>query len=386
MRKFSYGALVALAAVTACGGGENDMKPAQAPAPPVSVNSAQQTPPPVDTMPPPAAEAPKPSMTDMQASAMKTMMDGMNAHDADKATSVYTDDAVVMMAGMPNAQGKDALKDRMKALWVGFPDMKMAVGRTWQKNDVLVWEYGWTGTQTGEFMGMKPTKKPVGVMAVSVHWFTPEGKIKETHRYVDMGSLGMQLGMPKAKGRAMVGLPTTTETHVAKGTGDEDKNVDAIKASSAAVEKKDAKAFLDSMTDDSTYDANVMPKPMQGKKSAEAWFKSFTHAFPDLKSTSTNMWGVEDYVINEYVMTGTQKGALSGPAGTIPATGKPVTLHGVEIFQLKDGKMVHGWGYENGAEFAMQLGLMKPPGQPKADASAKGGASSPAPAPAPTKK
>jgi predicted ester cyclase len=99
-----------------------------------------------------------------------------------------------------------------------------------------------------------------------------------------------------------------------------------------------------------------------------------TKAFPDLKSTIVNAWGIGDYVIDEYEMTGTQKGPLVMGKMTLPATGKPVDIHGLEVLQLKDGKMVKGWGYENGVEFAMQLGLMKPPGQgaaAKAAAAAK---------------
>jgi steroid delta-isomerase-like uncharacterized protein len=195
----------------------------------------------------------------------------------------------------------------------------------------------------------------------------------------------MQLGVPKAKGRALVGLPTTSEAHVAKGTPDEDKNADLAKTFATVLEKKDVKAFLDSMTDDSTYDMNVSPNAMAGKKDGEKWFTMMTKAFPDIKSTVSNAWGVEDYVIDEYTMTGTQKGAITGPSGTIPATGKQVNLHGVEILQFKDGKMTHGWGFENGAEFAMQLGLMKPPGQAPSGGGAKGGAAK-APAPAPAKK
>ena len=169
-------------------------------------------------------------------------------------------------------------------------------------------------------------------------------EFKECHLYMDGGSLAFQLGMPKAKGRAMVGLPTNNEMHVAKGTPDEDKNVDGAKAMAAVFEKKDAKAFLDGMADDSTYDDNVMPKPMSGKKDAKTWFTSFTKAFPDLKDEVKNAWGYDDFVVDEYVMTGTQKGPFMG----IPATNKSVQLHGAESFEMKDGKMVKGWDTATG--------------------------------------
>ena len=344
MRSMKIGALVigsSFAALAACGGEEPQPVTPPPPPPAVSVSSVETAAPPVT---PP--EPPKPTLAQLEAASGKAMMEALNAHDADKLASVYTDDAVAIHAGRTEGpmNGKDAIKAGIQGLFTAFPDAKFAGSRTFVKNDVVVAEFGWTGTNTGDFMGQKPTGKQVGQMGVGIYWYTPEGKVKESHMYLDGGSLAFQLGMPKAKGRPMVGLPTSNEMHVAKGSPDEDKNVDGAKAMAAVFEKKDSKAFVDGMTDDSTYESNTMPKPFVGKKDAKAFFTAFTKAFPDIKDEVKGAWGVEDYVIDEYVWTGTQKGALTGPSGTIPATGKAVNLHGVEILQMKDGKMVKGWG------------------------------------------
>ncbi len=382
MRSINYGYLfVGSLLLGACGGGEEETRPVQPPPPPaVSVSSAATAPADTGAATPP--EAPKASLADLQKKSLQTVVDALNAHDADKAVSVYTDDAVFRMAGMPDVQGKSAIKDSLSKEWAAFPDAKYAVARTWTKNDVVIVEWGFTGTNSGDFMGMKATNKPVGLMAVSVVWTTPDGLAKEEHLYEDMGSMMMQLGVKKAMGRPAVALPSASEAHVAKGTADEDKNADVARNFATTMEKKDVKAFLDGITDDSSYDMNTAPAAMSGKKAAETWFKAMTKAFPDAKSSITNVWGVEDYVIDEYTMTGTQKGALTMGKTSIPATGKQVNLHGVEILQIKDGKMAKGWGYENGAEFAMQLGLMKPPGQAPA-AGAPAGKSGAAPGTAP---
>ena len=63
-------------------------------------------------------------------------------------------------------------------------------------------------------------------------------------------------------------------------------------------------------------------------------------------------------------MTGTNK----GPMMKLAATNKPVNIHGVDVIQMKDGKAASGVSYGNGMEMAMQLGLMKPPSEKKADA------------------
>jgi steroid delta-isomerase-like uncharacterized protein len=368
MRSTKYGALFVGIILSACGGGADEQKPVESPAPSgVAVNSAT-TAQPVETTPP---EAPKPSMADLQTAGFKAWFAALNAHDGDKMASLCTDDVVFVHAGNPETMnGKDAVKGGIGKLFTAFPDAKFAASRTWQKGDVMAIEFGWTGTNSGEFMSMKATNKPVGTMGLGIFWFSPDGKIKQAHQYMDGGSVAMQLGVPKAQGRALVGLPTTVETHVATNAPDEDKGVELAKTMASVMEKKDTKAFLDGLTDDATYDMNTAPGSMTGKKDAEKWFKAMTKAFPDLKNNVTGAWGIGDYVIDEYEMTGTQKGPLSMGKMTLPPTGKSVDLHGAEILQFKDGKMVKGWGYENGVEFAMELGLMKPPGQAAAKAAA----------------
>ena len=49
----------------------------------------------------------------------------------------------------------------------------------------------------------------------------------------------------------------------------------------------------------------------------------------------------------------------------VPATKKPINYHALDIMQVKDGKLVHGWTYANGFEFATQLGLAPKPGAEK---------------------
>jgi hypothetical protein len=59
----------------------------------------------------------------------------------------------------------------------------------------------------------------------------------------------------------------------------------------------------------------------------------------------------------------------------LPVTKKPVTLHGTDVVEVKDGKVAKGWSYLNGAELLVQVGAMKQPGVPPPKA-----------APAPKKK
>src|SRR5215470_263476 len=104
MRK-TYGALILGFLAMACGGGAEEQPPAQAPAPPTTA----APPAPVETAaaPAPAPAPPKPSMAEMQAAAMKAYADTFA--DAKKNAALYADDASLMIAGMPEVKGRDAI-------------------------------------------------------------------------------------------------------------------------------------------------------------------------------------------------------------------------------------------------------------------------------------
>jgi steroid delta-isomerase-like uncharacterized protein len=378
--------LVSLAA--ACGGaGGEASKPIEAPPPPSTATASASS----ETTPPPpgGASSAKPSMQELQKTLIGSVAEAINAHDAAKFAANYADDASLAVAGFPDPiKGKDGVQADAKKSFDAFPNTKIAFARVWGKNDLLVSEWFVTGTHSGEFMGVKPTDKPVGYVGLSVTWVNADGKIKEEHRYFDAATLFAQLGAaPKnVKARAVPALPASIEWHWSKADASEDKDVDGAKALYAATEKKDEKSFTELVTDDIVWDDAMAPAATRGKAEMVKGFKQFTTAFPDLKMATSNAWGIEDFAIAEYTLNATNKAPFMG----LPVAKKPVALHGADVIQLRDGKIVKGWSYGNGAELLVQVGAMKPPGaapppkDPKAPA--KAGAKPDAKPPAPPKK
>ena len=372
--------LVALTVgMLACGGSDAAAPPPQPPAPPppAPTASADTTPPPTATAA--AAPAPAPSLMDKEVATLKAFHDAMLAHDADALGKTYTDDAVFKFAGAPDMT-KDVFLAHQKEHFASFPDSKSAARRIFFKNDVVAVEWTMTGTNSGPGpMGAKSTGKAVGINGLSVLWFTPEGLIKEQHEYVDVPTMMGQLGMgPKGmKTRAPATLPDgKPEIHVAKGSPDEDKNAASAAAVQKMFETHDSKSFADTSADNITWDDLSSPAPMNGKKEMVKYFDMVTKAIPDLKM-NCQTWAVEDFIIEECAMSGTNKGPMGAPGPKLAATNKPVNFHGVDVIQMKDGKAVSGVSYGNGMEMAMQLGLMKPPAEKK-DAAGKDAAAKPA--------
>ena len=376
MRKVSFALAVGFVLV-ACGGGEENQPPKTPAAPPATT--------PVATVPAPTAEAPKDdakpkeSLAELQQKTLKGYTEATNARDGKKLASFYAEGGVVKIAGAPaDASGREAIAQSYQKLFDAFKDYTMAPSRVLVKGDVVVVEWAFNGTHTGDLWGIKASEKKVGAQGVDVMWFTPEGQIKEHHVYYDGGTILSQIGLSKQKARPIPTLASTPQVITATGSADETKNVEAAKGMDAAMEAKKDADWLAAMADNVEFDDMSQPQTSKGKAEAKKFFKEMTTAFPDSKSTTHNAWGIGDLVVAESSWTGTHKGSFFG----MPATKKTVTSKGLDIMQFKDGKMVKGWRYANSADFMQQLGMMPKPG----DAKAAGAEKKPADAKAAEKK
>ncbi|MFE1574655.1 ester cyclase [Streptomyces fradiae] len=80
-------------------------------------------------------------------------------------------------------------------------------------------------------------------------------------------------------------------------------------------------------------------------------------AMPDGRFTLDHLTAQGDTVVVEYTGEGTQTGDLSLHAGTLPATGRHVTVHACDIYEVKDGKIQQGRAYLDTGAIMSQLGL-----------------------------
>jgi ketosteroid isomerase-like protein len=354
-------------ALAACAGEEPPPQPPPPPPPPPAVASVQA--PPVETAPPPP---PKPSLAELIPQTLKGINDAFNAHDAKKMASFYTDDCVATAYGEPEAHGRADVAKGMDALFATFSDARSVDTRAWAKGNVVISELAWTGTMTGDFMGMKATKKPVGQLRLHVMWLNDDGVVREMHEYGDDAGLMAQMSGKKGA-PAVPTLPSNAaEMHVAKGTPDEDKLADWVKGMDETFSKDDPKAVVAGAAEDADYWTNINGGPAtKGKKDLAKDLGGFFKAFPDQKWTTVNAWGIDGFGIIEHTMTGTQKGRL----GPLPASNKEVKdWHWIDVIQpTADGKVQHGWGYANLVEMMAQTGALKQQGD-------KAGAGAPKPA------
>ncbi len=110
----------------------------------------------------------------------------------------YIDDNFTDHSPFPGQKpGLAGLKEAFVMFRNAYPDMKFAVNdiiinKACDKASVL---FTFSGTNTGEMMGMKPTGKPVNIQGIDYMYFNKDGKAVEHWGYVDSDAMMQQLGM-----------------------------------------------------------------------------------------------------------------------------------------------------------------------------------------------
>lgn len=95
-------------------------------------------------------------------------------------------------------QGLQGMKEAFEMFFGAFPDLRFEV------NDVIISDdlsrasvlVRLTGTNKGEWMGMKPTNRPVDIMGIDWLIFSG-GKVNEHYGYMDSDMMAQQLGLAK---------------------------------------------------------------------------------------------------------------------------------------------------------------------------------------------
>src|SRR5258708_4900422 len=85
--------------------------------------------------PPSVPPATAPSFADRAAAVHRTLLDGFNAHDAQRLASAYAVDATATSYGSSEYHGRAAIADHIAAFFKAYPDAKASIARTWRGSD-----------------------------------------------------------------------------------------------------------------------------------------------------------------------------------------------------------------------------------------------------------
>ena len=103
------------------------------------------------------------------------------------------------------------------------------------------------------------------------------------------------------------------------------------------------------------------PPPFQGPATGIAGARdSFNYAlaaFSDFHHELLAQYTDGDYVISRIAARGTHSGDFMG----VPATGREVTMEGIAIHHVVDGKIVEHWSQVDALGLLIQMGAIPPP-------------------------
>jgi steroid delta-isomerase-like uncharacterized protein len=114
------------------------------------------------------------------------------------------------------------------------------------------------------------------------------------------------------------------------------------------------------MFNDSNFTKDVVmhasPSDIVGIDSARAYYANYLIGFSNIAFTIKDVFGQGDKLVKHWNFAGTHTGTFFG----IPATGKKVSLDGVTLLKMSNGKIAEERDFFDNLDFMTQLGLIPP--------------------------
>lgn len=132
------------------------------------------------------------------AATARSLYDFLNAGDIDGFGGLLADDFVEHEETPGLAPTKAGVKDFFRMQRAAFPDMLMDVQDVIASGDKVVVRARYTGTQSGEFMGMPATGRGVDVQLIDIFRLGGDGLVHEHWGVLDALAMMQQLGVVPA--------------------------------------------------------------------------------------------------------------------------------------------------------------------------------------------
>jgi steroid delta-isomerase-like uncharacterized protein len=135
------------------------------------------------------------------------------------------------------------------------------------------------------------------------------------------------------------------------------ENANLVRDLYEAWNERDFDRMLESTATDATIVDVGSGQTYRGHDGVREYSTAWADAFPDGKITVDRVIEAGDMVVAEVTGKGKHTGELVTPGGTIPATGRTLTLHLCDIWEVKDGKLQSQRTYFDTGSMMAQLGL-----------------------------
>ena len=113
-------------------------------------------------------------------------------------------------------------------------------------------------------------------------------------------------------------------------------------------------SVIDEVLASNFVDHNPFPEQAPGPEGMKQLIGMMRATFPDMAVSTEDMIAEGDKVVSRWIGTGTHQGEFMG----VPATGNKVTVTGIGIGRLVDGKIVEHWEQFDAMGMVQQIGAI----------------------------
>jgi len=202
--------------------------------------------------------------------------------------------------------------------------------------DKVIARFSINGTQTGDLPGIPATEVQISIKGIDIYQIM-DGQIVEMWHTADTLGLMKQLDAVPEQPPSVIAQNKQVVRLFLRDLLSEGKMsvADDIMAPDAIVHP------VDSFTPD-------LGTGPEGMKKIAALYRG---AFPDIDITIDEITTAGDTVTSRFTINGTHQGDLPG----MPATGKQISIPGLDLYHIKEGKIVEFWHHADTLGMIQQL-------------------------------
>lgn len=97
---------------------------------------------------------------------------------------------------------------------------------------------------------------------------------------------------------------------------------------------------------------------MRGLEPLRQMLNAYLTAFPDLRHETKSHVESGDTIAIELIATGTHKGPMATPQGTLPPTGNKVVWESCDYIRIKEGRVISWHVYHDTVPFLTAVGVL----------------------------
>lgn len=264
----------------------------------------------------------------------------MNRKNVDAVDEIFSPDLVFYQSGRPIIQGREALRQWLshasRSLW---GDWQAVIEETVAEGDLIVVRWTIQGTHVGEWRGVAPTGKSITLTGMNMYRVV-DGKV--TTSWGEENWLGV-MDQILSTGEQIMSL--------------EEKKAIVYRLNTEIWNQKNADAVDEIFAPDVVIYRSGRPV-IQGSETLRQWVANYArNTWGDSQATIEEIVAEGELVVTRWTVRGTHAGEWRG----IAPTGKPVTITGMTIHRVVDGKIAEAWAEEDWLGVMQQIGALPTP-------------------------